>query len=1448
MNANLLKMNANLHGKIINYSGSESLSIIPQRCDFLNSDKVKEMDEIIKNEGEFMFLPNSIEEIHEKNVDGDQVYNILMFGITPDGRKSAVILEGIVPYFEVKKPDYITEEKFQQKVDSVLSEKFGKSYSKKILAKGFNEYEEMQSVYMRIFCPTKWIRTNVLKYFTETLQWKTTTDDKYHFERVACRDNDFSMCSWNIVKKFKSYKKEKVCKLPKVFRVHYKDFIRYDGDITADYNLSRDKTIVETWDIEAYTETGELPNPANDGDVVFAIGKTYHWKDSKESIFDVCLISRPCNPRPDKLTIYCKSEKDLIKASFELNRILMPDYIIGFNDGDFDWPFVLTKAVKYDILVFIQEQLSLSVIKTNIRDKKTGRWRNMNKKERNEAILRWSCRKMQIKLEADTVAYSTTMAMPGYITIDVRTMFRKLYPTEPKSSLKYFLEMCNLGGKEDMPIHELFRIFKESLEIEADIKELSMNDEIKVCEKDKKDKKDKLIDLQERMEKNKERMADIAHYCTIDAKRCQELMQKVNIISDKREVSNVSHTSLYDAIYYADGMKVRNLVISEGRKRGLLISTIPKPHVGDGQYPGAYVFPPLKGVVKPKLSLQERKDKKGEWEDVEQSDIDKMQNAIEQKWSQYTEIQTELKHINKHKNHNKVKSLMGQIFEECGKLTSKKSKELLEEFITEENKYPISGLDFSSLYPSIIMAYNLSPEYMVLDENKVIELQEKGHQLHKIEFKFNGESIIAWSIRHDTFDGKKLLPGKKDNKFGLYPTILKNLFDKRSLMKKELKKFAKRKEILEKEGKQDTDEYSKVSFSYNYINSKQKALKVFMNTFYGETGNKNSPSFILAIAGGITSAGQRNIKMIADLVTRNVDPDKETGGCKLYYGDTDSCYISCPDKFFYPIDKEYYTGKIGKKDYCTRLVNETFKQIDVVNKVANEHLIADNGTGFLKMAYEEVLYPCMFFLKKMYAGVEHQSIVNFEPHPEELFTKGLSLKRRGTSKVLKTVCVEVLMDILNINNTETMMDIIKVKIKEIYSREWKLEDFKKSAVYKPSKQNISVRTFLQRMVERNDPSCPPPPPGERFEYVVAQKYPFKYDIRGRKTKLKVGEMWEYYSYACEKKIKINLDYYMTGGIIGQFAQFAAYHKKFQVIPIDNSPEAYDAAEKKTLNTSKKFIEELCKAMIASPPCKGPMLKELYRIANSSYGNTIERIYEKNNAEDGISEKVKLLNFKGESVHDSLYLFIKNTIECQVSKSSDKYGDSFVKYMIKKHGGSIVYSISNIFSTSNKIKPEDSLMVYRIKHVEKVEHDSSKLFMENMAVFEELFKSRNSIIVELLSEMKEKLDIKDEYKLPDHKKIKENIDCDVICEEKYCEKIEEHRESIDKLYFIYNGLKAAISYLENTKAIIKYNKFYTGKLQKTPLEINIPVGVNTETVKEEAKEFLNKQKPLDIDTV
>ncbi|PKK55790.1 DNA/RNA polymerase, partial [Rhizophagus irregularis] len=70
---------------------------------------------------------------------------------------------------------------------------------------------------------------------------------------------------------------------------------------------------------------------------------------------------------------------------------------------------------------------------------------------------------------------------------------------------------------------------------------------------------------------------------------------------------------------------------------------------------------------------------------------------------------------------------------------------------------------------------------------------------------------------------------------------------------------------------------------YSCLDAGQNAIKIYMNSFYGTAGDSKSPFFLRALAGGVTSAGRRNIKLVANFV--------KSRGFQIKYGDTDSLYL-----------------------------------------------------------------------------------------------------------------------------------------------------------------------------------------------------------------------------------------------------------------------------------------------------------------------------------------------------------------------------------------------------------------------------------------------------------------------------------------------------------------------------------------------------------------------------
>ena len=74
--------------------------------------------------------------------------------------------------------------------------------------------------------------------------------------------------------------------------------------------LTRDQTLVLTWDIEIYSsrKTGEVPNAKYEEDVVFMICMTVHWKDDPEPLKQICLVDVETTPDSQWVTIVCGSQ------------------------------------------------------------------------------------------------------------------------------------------------------------------------------------------------------------------------------------------------------------------------------------------------------------------------------------------------------------------------------------------------------------------------------------------------------------------------------------------------------------------------------------------------------------------------------------------------------------------------------------------------------------------------------------------------------------------------------------------------------------------------------------------------------------------------------------------------------------------------------------------------------------------------------------------------------------------------------------------------------------------------------------------------------------------------------------------------------------------------------------------------------------------------------------
>src|SRR6185437_3165908 len=176
--------------------------------------------------------------------------------------------------------------------------------------------------------------------------------------------------------------------------------------------------------------------------------------------------------------------------------------------------------------------------------------------------------------------------------------------------------------------------------------------------------------------------------------------------------------------------------------------------------------------------------------------------------------------------------------------------------------------------------------------------------------------------------------------------------------------------------------------------------------------------------------------------------------------DTDSLYLTSPDKYYKECDLAYDNGKgvISKLEYWTKMVEITMGVMKKLRNEVNTFLKLRTGSSYLKMAYEEVLFPVCFTGKKKYFGVPHEKVVNFKP--DNLFKKGIDSVKQGQSHLFKFIGEKIMREAMDINNTRTIHEIVEDTLREARNKEWDFNEFIVMGTWKPKKENLCNIRFM----------------------------------------------------------------------------------------------------------------------------------------------------------------------------------------------------------------------------------------------------------------------------------------------------------------------------------------------------------------------------------------------------
>lgn len=400
-----------------------------------------------------------------------------------------------------------------------------------------------------------------------------------------------------------------------------------------------------------------------------------------------------------------------------------------------------------------------------------------------------------------------------------------------------------------------------------------------------------------------------------------------------------------------------------------------------------------------------------------------------------------------------------------------------------EETDPVVVLDFTSLYPALMIGWNLCYTTILMDRNK----------------KWMENNPDAWEmncgvpfVKNTTHKGivplleeemakqrkaakKKLAAAKKKLKYHTRHLILMKKFNtvKMELVEemdeKEFDKYIKKyKDIPESELSDERKEEIKKEkvlvgeweVQVAVFDSEQLANKIIMNSLYGMLGSPTATVPCVEIAKTITGLGRENLLAAKDYVESNYC--KITGeekNCKVIYGDTDSIFIMMPQ---ITIAKAIEYGQI-------------------LDKRVQEDIFSKRPP--MRMEYEKTYGPFIITRRKGYCGAKYE----LNDTEFKVAAMGFQIVRRDAAQLCTKTMKTYFDYIFKTRNKKMAADSIRLMMTELYGEYLEMDDFvitKKiaKAEYKTEPPHV---TAWKRMVDRVG-KAEAPAIGERFEFVVTK--------------------------------------------------------------------------------------------------------------------------------------------------------------------------------------------------------------------------------------------------------------------------------------------------------------------------------------------------------------------------
>lgn len=310
----------------------------------------------------------------------------------------------------------------------------------------------------------------------------------------------------------------------------------------------------------------------------------------------------------------------------------------------------------------------------------------------------------------------------------------------------------------------------------------------------------------------------------------------------------------------------------------------------------------------------------------------------------------------------------------------------------------VVSFDLNSLYPHLIMQYNISPEMYAGQMPGEIN----------VDTFLTGEAA-DWNTDYIKTANRCLF--RKD-KQGFLPELMEQYYNMRTVYKKKMIEAQKQYQLNK------SYELEKEISRYNNL---QLAFKIMLNSAYGALGNSYFRYYQLALAECVTLSGQVTIRWIENKMNQYLNSLLKTNGKDyILASDTDSIYIRLSELVNHVYQGE--TDKTKITDFLTKVSSEKLEPF--IDKCYQE--LADYTNAYaqkMKMKRESIADKGIWTAKKRYIlnVYDSEGVRYAEP---KLKIMGIEAVKSSTPQACRESIKKALKIIMTQNN-KALIEYIK---------------------------------------------------------------------------------------------------------------------------------------------------------------------------------------------------------------------------------------------------------------------------------------------------------------------------------------------------------------------------------------------------------------------------------------